>query len=230
MPRHFPEFEAFAGMAKQADVVPVYRQLLSDHLTPVTAFELLGRDQQHAMLLESVVGNEKVGRYSFIAAGPTAVYRVKDGKALIQRPSKADVDFETTDPLADLANLLEQRTYYRDKSLPPFTGGLVGYAGYDTIRYYEAEKLPDAPKDDRGLPDLLMGLYQSLVIFDQVDKTIKVVANASVRESDPATAYKRACEQIDAIVDKLQKPPRSKLGEIDAGGGLTLDFQSNLTR
>src|SRR5215204_1389584 len=111
MPRYFPELATFQTMAKQADVVPVYRQLLADHLTPVTAFELIGRDQQHAMLLESVVGNEKVGRYSFIAAGPTVVYRVKDGKARIQRPSKGDVDFQTTDPLKDLADLLEQRTY-----------------------------------------------------------------------------------------------------------------------
>ena len=230
MPRYFPELATFQTMARQADVVPVYRQLLSDHLTPVTAFELLGRDQQHAMLLESVVGNEKIGRYSFIAAGPTVVYRVKDGKARIQRPSKGDVDFQTTDPLKDLADLLEQRTYLRDKSLPPFTGGLVGYAGYDTVRYYEGEKLPDAPEDDRDLPDLLMGLYESLVIFDQVDKTIKVVANASVRESDPGTAYERACEQIDAIVDKLQKPPRSRLGEFDPRGALTLEVQSNMTR
>ena len=72
--------------------------------------------------------------------------------------------------------------FHRFKELPDFTGGLVGYAGYDTARYYEPDKLTDtAPKDDRRLPDLSFGLYNELVIFDHVDKTIKVVANADVQ-------------------------------------------------
>src|SRR5262249_23233393 len=83
MPRYFPQIEDFLAIAKDVDFVPVYRQLLSDHLTPVTAFELLGRDA-HALLLESVVGNEKIGRFSFIASSPSLVYQVKDGRVLIE--------------------------------------------------------------------------------------------------------------------------------------------------
>src|SRR3954466_7293100 len=153
MRRYFPDFETFAAAAKNADVIPVYRQLLGDHLTPVTAFEVLGRDP-HAFLLESVVGGEQVARYSFIASSPTQVYTAFHGKAAITQRMRAPKEFDTTDPLADLAKMLPARRYHRDKGLPAFTGGLVGYAGYDTIRYYEPEKLNAPPTDDRRLPDV----------------------------------------------------------------------------
>jgi anthranilate synthase component I len=224
MARYFPDFESFCATAKQADLIPVYRQLLSDHLTPVTAFELMGQGQ-HAFLLESVVGNEKIGRYSFIATNPSTVYSVKDGHVWIN-----DRELNTSDPLADLQKLIGRRRYHRDPNLPAFTGGLVGYAGYDTIRYYEGEKLTHPPKDDRDLPDLLLGLYDALVIFDQVDKTIKVVANAEITEFGPADAYERARRRIDALVNLLQQPPRSTLGEIDPRSAVSLKYESNFTQ
>jgi anthranilate synthase component 1 len=232
MPRYFPSSEEFASLASEAELIPVYRQLLADHLTPVTAFELLGREGvDHALLLESVVGNEKIGRYSFIAASPSLVYGVKDGLARITGQAvDSDSQFTTRDPLADLARLIQRRRYRRDKSLPPFTGGLIGYAGYDTIRYYEGESLRHPPADDRRLPDLLFGLYETTIIFDQVDKTIRVVANADVSRGNAAEAYRRACERIDEIVQRLQQPPRSKLGEIDPRAPLTLRYTSNFTQ
>jgi len=186
MRRYFPDIDTFKAAAQGADVVPVYRQLLADRLTPVTAFEVLGRDA-NAFLLESVVGGEQVARYSFIATSPALVYQAYAGRAWITRGNQGfgapAQEFVTTDPLADLQKLLPRRTYHRDPSLPVFTGGLVGYAGYDTIRYYEGEKLPAAPRDDRKLPDVLFGLYNELVVFDHVDKTIKVIANAGVKGS-----------------------------------------------
>src|SRR5947207_15713176 len=98
MPRYFPEFEEFArDVAGGAEVIPVWRQLLADRLTPVTAFELLG-DAEHAFLLESVVGIEKIGRYSFIAASPSYVYQAKDGKAVVAGDAR-----QTADPLAAMA-------------------------------------------------------------------------------------------------------------------------------
>src|SRR4051812_6420391 len=147
MRRYFPDPESFRARAKSHDVVPVYRQLLGDHLTPVTAFEVLGRDN-HAFLLESVIGGEKIGRYSFIATNPSVVYTAMRGNGAIQAMGRPTEEFKTSDPLADLAKLLPARRYARDPLLPSFTGGLVGYAGYDTVRYYEPEKLTNAPKDD----------------------------------------------------------------------------------
>ena len=261
MRRYFPDIDTFRAAAQGADVVPVYRQLLADHLTPVTAFEVLGRDD-HAFLLESVVGGERIARYSFIATSPALVYQAAGGRASVTRTGRLaghPDTFETTDPLADLQKLLPRRTYRRDPGLPAFTGGLVGYAGYDTIRYYEGEKLPHPPRDDRKLPDVLFGLYNELVVFDHVDKTIKVIANAQVKGSgfrvqgseqkepasssslnpeprtlnpplNPDDAYRDACRRIDELVTRLQQPPTSKLGEIDPRGPLSLKFESNQSR
>ena len=230
MRRYFPDIDTFRAAAQSADVVPVYRQLLADRLTPVSAFELLSKDASHAFLLESVVGGEQVARYSFIATNPSLVYQVSDGRATIARAGGDPREHQTTDPLADLEKLLGSSRYHRDKSLPAFTGGLVGYAGYDTIRYYEGEKLPKPPTDDRHLPDLLFGLYGELVIFDHVDKTIKVVANAELQGQSADAAYQAACRRIDAIVQRLQLPPQSSLGEIDPRAPLSLNFESNFTQ
>lgn len=229
MRKYFPDLQTFTTSAATADIVPVYRQLLADRLTPVTAFELLGRDP-HAFLLESVIGNEKVGRFSFIATSPSRVYQVAEGNAAIltQRHSE---EFKTTDPLADLQKMMPPRRYHKDPNLPAFTGGLVGFAGYDTARYYESEKLDQPPKDDRRLPDLLFGYYEELVIFDHVDKTIKVVANAVIAPGgDVAAAYRDACHRIDRLVSRLQQPPLSVLGEIDPRAPMNLKFSSNFTR
>src|SRR6202012_4273127 len=137
---------------------------------------------------------ERIARYSFIATSPIQVYQCLAGRGSIGA-GWAGLDrgkeFESADPLDDLEKLLPKRKYFADPGLPRFTGGLVGYAGYDTIRYYEGEKLNAPPKDDRKLPDVMFGLYNELVIFDHVDKTIKVVANADlVKHPDVEGAYR----------------------------------------
>lgn len=232
MRRYFPDFEGFGtAAATGAEIIPVYRQLLADRLTPVSAFQVLGRDP-HAFLLESVVGGEQVARYSFIATAPSLIYQVAGGNAMIARAGMGgSKEFTTTDPLRDLQELLPHRKYHHVKNLPAFTGGLVGYAGYDTIRYYEGEKLTAPPKDDRHIPDLLFGLYNELVIFDHVDKTIKVVANADLSGGrDAERAYADACRRIDGIVQRLQQPPMLSIGEIDASDPATLRYESNFSR
>src|SRR5437870_10060816 len=107
MHRYFPDLPSFKSAAKDHAIIPVYRQLLADHLTPVTAFEVLGRDG-NAFLLESVVGGENIARYSFIATNPSLVYQSGGPNALILQKGKAAREFQTTDPLADLQALLPE--------------------------------------------------------------------------------------------------------------------------
>lgn len=234
-PRYLPDVTQFEALARDADVVPVYRQLLADHLTPVSAFELLGK-HANAFLLESVVGGEKVGRYSFIATSPALVFTAMPDGAMTVQVHGGDVPTEhrlseAQSPLDALAGYLPKRRYAKVPGLPPFTGGLVGYAGYDSARYYEREKLAAAPNDDRHLPDMLFGLYNELVIFDHVDKTLKVVANAVLEPgASPADAYADACRRVDAIVHLLQKTPPASLGEVDPTQPLSMEFAPNLTR
>ena len=221
MKRYYPDRTAFDSIppGPRGTRVPVYRRLLGDRLTPVTAFSLLtdGDAAEHAFLLESVVGGEYVGRYSFLGVGPSRVYEARRGS--------------NDDPLADLRAFLGDHDYRRDPALPGFTGGLVGYAAYDLVRYYEPTKLGDGPPDDRGLPDVLFGLYDASVIFDHVDKSVRVVAHALLKEgSDAGAAYEEACRQVDALVDKLAGTPDLSPGEIETGGPLTLEYGANLDR
>lgn len=231
MAKYFPDLPTFRRLATEFEVVPVYRQLLADHLTPVGALGLLG-ESQHSFLLESVVGGQRIARFSFLATDPRAVYTATGPRAqLWRKDSPATQTHPTTDPLGDLARLLPQRKFFRHNKLPTFTGGLVGYASYDTVRYYEPEKLAAAPRDDRGLPDVCFGLYGEVVVFDQVDKTVRVVANAELTPGgDIDAAYADACARVERLVERLSRPMQTRIGDIDPSGEPHLAVESNFTR
>ena len=152
MARYYPEITEFEKLAEPGRTIPVYRQLLSDTLTPVSAYRRLS-DADHAFLLESVVGGEQVARYSFLGAGPTAVFRAKGNSVETTRQGLCETT-QSVDPLSNLEQLLASYHGIHLPGLPRFTGGAVGYASYDMIRYYEGESLPNPPHDDRDLPDL----------------------------------------------------------------------------
>jgi len=205
-----PVRERFDQLARRAGAVPVYCQLLSDQLTPVSAFGKLAQNANHAFLLESVVGGEKIARYSFLAANPAAVFEATGEHAAFRSDGK-DQTWTLADPLAKLEELLKSYSVAHLPELPRFIGGAVGYAGYDVIRYYE--RLPDAPTDDRHLPDLYFGIYDDMVIFDHVTKRINVVALARVDRDGADAAYADARRRIERIVAELsQVRPAPLLG------------------
>jgi len=226
--RYYPNFDDFAKLAKPGRTIPVHRQLLSDVLTPVTAYLRISQ-AEHAFLLESVVGGERIARYSFLGAEPVAVFRAKGNRVDITRQGQTQTT-ESPDPLKNLEELLASYHGIHLPDLPPFTGGAVGYASYDMVRYYEGESLPAPPHDDRQLPDLLFGLYDSMVIFDHVFKTIKVLSNAHIGEEDPGSAYDRACRAIDSIVAQLKAPADIALREIAPEPSSSASYKSNITK
>lgn len=204
---HTPNAQDFASLAVEHDYVPVYRRLLSDTLTPVTAFRLLD-DGGSACLFESVIGGEKVGRYSFLAAGPIRRFAATREHVTVTHFGDGTTDQQTArDPLDAFRSHFRFRVAQLD-DLPPFVGGAIGYAGYDVVRY--VEHLPDAPQDDRHLPDLDFAFYHTLCVFDHVEKTITVVSLADCREvtetTDPTAAYRQACQQVDSTLEKLSQP------------------------
>src|SRR5262245_50460924 len=179
---HRPTSDEFAALAARHSVVPVYRRLIGDTLTPVSAFCKI-QEGDWSFLFESVVAGERVGRYSFLGAGPfwrISAFGTRVVEQSLRPGSHAWVTQEREHP--DPLKLVEQRlAAYRAPSLrglPSFTGGVVGYAGYDTVRY--VERLPNPPHDDRELPDLCFALYDRMVVFDHINKTIVVVAHAHV--------------------------------------------------
>jgi anthranilate synthase component 1 len=198
--KHTPDFDTFRKLAEQGRLVPVYRQMLSDTLTPVSAYCRI-RWGSWSFLFESVVGGEKIGRYSFLGSDPF-LHVEAYGNEVIVTKGESEERFESSDPLDELAKLLDQHRAVHLPGLPRFCGGAVGYAGYDIVRY--AENLPNAPQDDRRLPDLSFAFYDRMVIFDQINKTVQVVAHARP-EGDLREEYDRACRRVDELCRQLQQ-------------------------
>jgi anthranilate synthase component 1 len=174
-----PSFERFEQLAPGCDLVPMYRRLLSDSLTPVSAFKLLDDGHSPACLFESVIGGEKVGRYSFIAVHPTSRL-VAYGNQVTTSQQGVEHRLSDVDPLDTLWQAIAGKRVADTPELPALTGGAFGYAAYDVVRY--VEDLPNAPADDRHLPDLDFSFFDDLVIFDNVTKTLYLVALVHLRD------------------------------------------------
>lgn len=244
-----PNFETFSQLAKGVDAVPVWRRLVSDSLTPVSAFKALDESSDTkgiACLFESVIGGEKVGRYSFLATDPyllleahrQQVTRTPLGTLLGTLPGKNEPaeTFEATNPLETLREEVGKVRVAKPEGLPPFVGGAIGYAGYDTVRY--VENLPNAPEDDRGLPDLAFAFYDHMLVFDNVDKTISVIALGRIDKSNGdendkeslRKAYDEATNRVNQLVERLSTtPPSLALADIHTGGPVELEYESNFT-
>ena len=223
---HSPNFEAFTNLAKDHDLVPVYRRMLSDGLTPVSAFQKLD-DGKDACLFESVIGGEKVGRHSILATNPFMVINACGNDVTLTRDGQTE-SHQSDNPLDDLRQLVASFKAPQLEELPPFNGGAIGYAGYDVIRY--VENLPDPPENDRQIPDLTFGFYDSLVVFDNVNKTMFVIVMARLdkHNGDTRKAYDEALTRVDQLVSQLAAPTQLTMADISTSGGTeTLSYTSN---
>ena len=230
---HLPDFESFAELAAGHDLAPVYRRLVGDPLTPVTAFHRID-DGGPACLFESVIGGEKVGRYSFLASQPSMFVAAKRNEVTIWREGRDLEVFTADDPIDELRKHVSNVKVAHPAELPPFIAGAVGYAGYDVVRY--TEHLPDAPEDDRDLPDLSFAFYDHMIVFDNVTKTVIVVVLANVAdakgEADLRTAYDNATARVDQLVAKLARPADDPLSvtDINTTGEVTIAYESNFAQ
>src|SRR5581483_122835 len=213
MPRYVPSLTEFREAARRGNLVPVYRELVADGDTPVSAYAKLGR-KPYSFLLESVVGGEKWAAYSFLGVGARAVIAARGGRYTITRfdvegggdPRRSIVEegeAPNGDPTRALGALLAEFRPVPQPGLPRFFGGAVGWLAYDVVRAFE--KLPSLKPDELELPDLEFVVTDTLVIFDNLRQTVKVVANALVGE-DADAAYASASARIDEIVATLSRP------------------------
>jgi anthranilate synthase component 1 len=213
---HLPDRSRFAALARASRLVPVYRRLFADALTPLSAFARIDAGDT-GCLFESVVGGEKVGRYSFLGADPFLRLEARGDRVRVIAADGTVEEFTSRDPLADLEQRMAAYRPARLPELPPFTSGAVGYAAYDSVRY--VERLPNPPADDLGLPDLSFAFYDRMVVFDNVTKAIDVVVLARIEDESAAglaAAYDAACRRIDATIDRLFAasawPPPADIG------------------
>ncbi len=214
----------FAALAAQGyNRIPVSREVLADLETPISAYRKLA-EGAYSYFFESVQGGEKWGRYSIIGLPCSTLLKVFGHKAEVYVDGVLAESEEVADPLA-FAEAFQGRynTAPRD-DLPVFHGGLVGYFGYDTVRYVEPRLAPGVPEDELGTPDILLMVSEEVLVFDNLAGTIRLVVNADPAEED---ALARANERLDALVERLRQPmPPLPEVHLDAADSAALEEQA----
>ncbi len=221
------------AFCSQGNLVPVYREIYGDLETPVSAYMKLSAGSLYSFLLESVEGNEKLARYSFIACNPHLVVSSKDRCAEVLTLNKGKLVSQKAgfdrSPLEIIRQLLNKYNFVTISGLPQFCGGFVGYLSYDAVRFFE--NLPDKTTDDLALPDMVLMLARDMVIFDHLHHTIKLVSCIDVDPKDTKAAklnkFSMAMKAIDRLASTLNAPlPKIK----KTSGGSKFKVRSNCTK
>ncbi len=200
-----PTFEEFSRQAEKGNLIPVSCEVLADLETPVSAFLKL-REDDYSFLLESVEGGQAVARYSFLGVSSRATLQTKGREVRLNENGEEQIFTleDGRDPLHVVEEWMARFRFVERAGLPRFCGGAVGYLGWELVRFFE--KLPDAPPDDRDLPDNYLLLTDTVLIFDSVRRSIVVLNNAFTGGgSTLRAAYDEACEKIRATLEKLQE-------------------------
>src|SRR5215211_489242 len=185
-----------------ARFVPMYREILADLETPVSAYLKYGAGRD-SFLLESVEGIEHVGRYSFIGARPREVLDIREGGHATLETPDGNRQLTYDDPLVLIDSLLGRDTMAKLPGLPRFIGGAVGFLTYEIARCFE--KLPAAANDPHGLPLARLMFVESLLVFDHSRRTIKAVTRLPL-DGDFEANYREAAERIEQMIDRLDAP------------------------
>lgn len=214
---YVPSREEFAQAATRGNLIPVYRELVADGDTPVSAYAALGGDE-YSFLLESVVGGANWAAYSFVGVAPRAVVSWKDGTAKVVwfdidggGPPRT-AEWKASDPMEALVEVLGEMRPVDVPGLPRFWGGAVGYLAYDVVRSFE--DLPARPRPGAEIPTVCMVITDTLLIFDNLRQTLKVVATAYVTRPERAgAAWDAVVARIDEVCARL-RAPREPLPEL----------------
>lgn len=227
-----PQAEQVITLAKDYNLIPIVRTLLADMETPIRIFRRIAK-QDRAFLLESVEGGVQWARYSFIGTNPFLMITAKKGEVVLERNGEKQIS-RTSKPVDELKAILRGYRSPKLPDLPPFTGGAIGFFGYDLLQYYE--KLPAHQIDDLNMKDMQFMFCDQVIVFDHVKQRILLVANVHVqdgdRDEDILRSYKLAEKKLDEMVDILQQEGpgenfnhRPLPEEVDLS-----DVRSNLTK
>jgi len=204
-------FEQFEEKARLGNVIPVYKEILADLNTPVSAYlKVCGSD--HSFLLESVKGGDKWGRYTFIGFNPRWTLQSRAGIVEKLENGSCEILASNLDnPLVEVKKIRETFRPVPDPRLPGFFGGLVGSMSYDVVRFFE--DIPDQTENDLDAPDFEFMLTDNLLIFDNVSLTIKIVCNVHTEDGDLKAIYDKAISKIESVEKSLSgNTPQPKNG------------------
>ena len=230
-------FEQFTDYAEQGTFIPVCREVRTDLLTPVSAFLTIAEHADHAFLFESVAGGERLARYSFLGKDPFLVLRSQGGRTFCREAGKSHGrTLERPGSFMDaLRAVMARYRAPRAASLPRFTGGAVGYFGYDTAAWFEptlagardAHPKPAEPEGGGAADDAAFMLFDTVLAFDHVKHRLLIVANAAVEEGcDLRARYDLAVARIDCLRAELQRPISAPPQAPEA----PVAFEANTTR
>ncbi|MBE0447499.1 MAG: anthranilate synthase component I [Actinobacteria bacterium] len=219
-----PSRSEFKKLAKEHNLVPVYREIIADMDTPVSAFIKLG-DRVNSFLLESVIGGEQLGRYSFLGSDPFLTITARGNSVMIEGEEEAQLE-GVGEPLKIVEERILSYNPAMIDGLPPFFGGAVGYVGYDAIRYFE--RIPKNAVDDMGVPEMVFLFTDTVIIFDHIKHKIKVVANMRTNSGDINDLYSKAVEKIDNAIKKLRNS-QDRMQLVEMARFKTREFYSNIS-
>jgi anthranilate synthase component 1 len=237
---HSPKLDEFLKLAKQGNLIPVTRRILADFETPLSAYRKI-RGQGESFLFESVEGGEHIGRYSFVGCNPRAIIKqtghrievIENGKVVekfaIPAPGKEPCENCVKDGLEVVERVMKKYRTVPVPGLPRFTGGAVGFIGYEFIHDVEPV-VPRPTHDALGTPTMYFLVADQLLIFDRVAQTVTILVNAILDDAaSPEEAYENAVAEIERLVSLLEQPcehhPVTVPAEVPS-----VPFESNVTK
>jgi anthranilate synthase component 1 len=223
-----PSESEFAALARQGyNLIPVSREIAADLETPVSAFLKIARGD-FAFLLESVRGGEKWGRYTFLGSDPALVLRARGDRLDLLRPRRAIESRAVTNAFEELRREVKRLRAPQLPNLPRFFGGAVGFLAYDVVRCFE--RIPESVQDDLGAPDIYMMVTDTLLVFDNVRQTLRLIANVALDDyGSLSAAYQAARIKLDELAARLAGPAAPPRLE-GAASGDDIRISSNTTR
>ncbi|HEV8725125.1 MAG TPA: anthranilate synthase component I [Candidatus Binatia bacterium] len=222
-----PTYKEFCRLARQGNLIPVYQELLMDLETPLSFFKRLERDR-YSFLLESVEGSERWARYSFLGTSPHRVFKSRGNQVEIVENGKLR-KLVSEVPLDLLQELLKDCRPVTVPGVPPFFGGALGYVSYNAVEQFH--EITNSKQDPLGMPEIFFVFVQTLVAFDNLKHTIKVIDNVEIKEKiNLRRAYGASVKRIRKVIASLQKKPRGiEPRDLNQSNG-NRKFRSNLTQ
>ncbi len=218
--------QQFEQLKSSYNLIPLAREVFADLDTPLSVYLKLANNP-YSYLFESVQGGEKWGRYSIIGLGCRTRLKVFEHEVTLQTGDDIIEQKTVDDPLQYIEDYLQGFKVAEMDCLPRFNGGLVGYFGYDTIRYVEPRLSKNPNPDKHHTPDILLMLSEQLVVFDNLASRLYIIVYADPNEPD---AYSQAQQQLDILVEKLQQSQLELPAQSNNAGVLEQHFESEFTR
>ncbi|MBN1385282.1 MAG: anthranilate synthase component I [Elusimicrobia bacterium] len=197
---YHPTEKQFNKLSKKRHIIQLWREIPVGGETPVSAYIKLGAEAP-SCLLESIEGEEKIARYSFLVLYPTLVFQSNNNVVTLKYNGKPKRTFKVDNPLEHLKKILTDNKLLHDNSLPRLSGGAIGYIAYDYVK--KIEKIPDVKKPGLFLPELYFIFPRIIVAFDHLKQKIKLIRLVSPHEK---ISYKSACSDIEKLIYELSKP------------------------